>query len=58
MDDFDLEKVAKAIEADAGEALPEIRQALSEAQANSGRVSTPEQIMVRSARRATGLTQP
>ena len=58
MDDFDLEKVAKAIEADAGEALPEIRQALSEAQANSGRVSTPEQIMVRSARRVTGLTQP
>ena len=57
MDDFDLEKVAKAIEADAGEALPEIRQALSEAQANSGRVSTPEQIMVRSTRHPTGLTQ-
>lgn len=57
MENFDLEKVAKAIEADAGEALTDIRQALSEAQACSGRITTPAQILVRSARRATGMTQ-
>ncbi|MDQ5882366.1 MAG: putative transcriptional regulator [Pseudomonadota bacterium] len=58
---LDIEKVAKAIEADAGEPLPELRQALAEAKAGEGigqgRVTAPEQILVRSARRATGLTQ-
>lgn len=29
---MDIEKIAKAIEADAGEALPELRQALQEVQ--------------------------
>lgn len=54
---IDIEAVAKAIEADAGEALPDLRQALKEAQAGAGRVTTPEQILVRQAREKSGLTQ-
>ena len=55
--DFDLEAAALAIEADAGEAIPELRQALAEAKEMKGRVTTPEQILVRQARERTGLTQ-
>lgn len=55
---INVEKVAAAIEADAGEALPDLRQALAEAKAGLvGRVTTPEQILVRQAREITGLTQ-
>jgi len=55
---INVEKVAAAIEADAGEALPDLRQALAEAKAGLvGRVTTPEQILVRQAREKTGLTQ-
>ncbi|MAF03224.1 MULTISPECIES: helix-turn-helix domain-containing protein [Herbaspirillum] len=54
---INVEKVAKAIEADAGEALPDLRQALAEAKAGVGRVTTPEQIIVRQAREKSGLTQ-
>ena len=46
---MDIEKVAKAIEADAGEALPDLRQALAEAREEMGRVTTPEQVLVRRA---------
>lgn len=52
-----IEKVASAIEADAGEALPDLRQALAEAKAGIGRATTPEQILVRQAREKSGLTQ-
>ena len=54
---MDVEKIAKAIEADAGEVLPDLRQALAEAAAGVGRVTTPEQILVRQAREKSGLTQ-
>ena len=54
---MDIEAIAKAIEADAGEALPELRQALEEAKAGMGRVTTAEQVLVRSARAKTGLSQ-
>ena len=55
---FDIEKVARAIEADMGEALPYIRQALLEAKSGvAGRVTTPEQILLRQARSKTGLSQ-
>lgn len=56
--DLDVEAVAKAIEADFGEPLPDIRQALTEVKNGViGRVTTPEQILTRSARRACGMTQ-
>lgn len=55
---MDVNKIAKAIEADAGETLPDLRQALKEAKAREGRVTTPEQLLVRQARLATGLSQP
>jgi len=54
---FDINKVAAAIEADAGETLPDLRQALAEAKDERGRVTTPEQMLVRQAREKTGLTQ-
>ncbi len=56
--ELDVEAVAKALEADAGEALPDIRQALLEAkEGRVGRVTTPEQILLRQARSRTGLSQ-
>ena len=54
---IDVDKVASAIEADAGEALPDLRQALAQAKAGIGRVTTPEQLLVRQAREKSGLTQ-
>jgi putative transcriptional regulator len=55
---FDIEKVARAIEADMGEELPDIRQALAEVKAGvGGRVTTPEQMLMRQARKAAGLSQ-
>lgn len=55
---LDVEAEALAIEADAGEALPEIRAALAEAKAGVlGRTTTPEQMLLRQARLKTGLTQ-
>ena len=55
---LNIDAVAEAIEADAGEALADLRQALMEAKAgNIGRVTTPEQILVRQARQKAGLTQ-
>ncbi len=54
---MDVEKIAQAIEADAGEALPDLRQALTEAKAGEGRVTTPTQLLVRQARERSGLTQ-
>ena len=54
---MNIEKIAKAIETDAGCTLPDLRQALDEAAAGMGRVTTPEQVLVRSARARTGLSQ-
>lgn len=54
---IDLDKTAAAIEVDAGEPLPDLRQALAEAQDGLGRVTTPDQILVRQAREKSGLTQ-
>lgn len=54
---INIEKVAAAIELDAGEVLPDLRQALAEAQKGMGRVTTPEQILVQQARKKAGLTQ-
>jgi putative transcriptional regulator len=55
---MDIEKVAKAIEADAGETLPELRQSLAEMQAEKiGRLTTPEQLLVITVRKQLALTQ-
>lgn len=54
---IDIDKVAAAIEADAGETLPDLRQALAEAKTGLGRITTPDQILVRQAREKSGLTQ-
>ena len=57
MKKLDIEKAAQAIELDAGMPLPDLHQALEEAKAGMGRVTTPEQILVRQARSRTGLSQ-
>ncbi len=57
MKKFDVEKAEKAIELDAEMALPDLRQALDEASTSMGRVTTPEQILVRQARSRAGLSQ-
>ena len=50
-----VENVAAAIEADAGQALPGLREALAEAKAGqAGRVHTPEQIVARRRGRPAG----
>jgi putative transcriptional regulator len=55
---MDIDAVAKAIEVDAGASLPDLLQALKEAKAGMvGRVTTPEQSLVRQAREKSGLTQ-
>lgn len=55
---MNIDAVAAAIEADAGEDLPDLRQALTEAKAGiAGRVTTHEQMLVRQAREKSGLTQ-
>ena len=54
---MDIEQVARAIEADAGMPLDDLRQGLAEMQAGLGRVTTAEQLLVRSVRMKTGLSQ-
>lgn len=48
MRDIDIEAAAEAIEDDAGESIPHLRQALQEAKAGAGRVTTLAQVLVRS----------
>lgn len=49
---IDLDKVAQAIEADAGMTLPDLREALKQARQGMGRVTTPAQIAARRGRPA------
>ena len=58
MKNLDIEKVAKAIEEDAGQPIEGLRESLAQARAGIvGRVTTPEQILVRQAREKSGMTQ-
>ncbi len=55
LQNLDVEAVAKAIEADAGESIPDLRQALVEAKAGKFAAShTPEQIAARKRGRPLG----
>lgn len=54
----DIESVSQAVEADAGIDLPGLRESLNEmVDGKQGKVHTPEQILVRSARAKLGLSQ-
>lgn len=56
--DLDVDKIAAAIEADEGQALAGLREALTEAKAGKfAEVHTPEQIAVRRRGRPLGSTQ-
>ncbi|MDR1461705.1 MAG: helix-turn-helix domain-containing protein [Azoarcus sp.] len=58
LEKMDVEALASAIEADAGEAVPGIREALAQAKAGDfARVTTPGQMLLREARRKAGMTQ-
>ncbi|MCQ8128389.1 type II toxin-antitoxin system MqsA family antitoxin [Methylomonas sp. WSC-6] len=54
---MNIEKIAKAIEADAGQSLEDLRQSLAEMQASEGRTTTKGQILLRTVRTKTGLSQ-
>ncbi len=59
MKEINIEAVAKAIEADAGESLPDLRQALMEAKAGmAGRITTQEQLLVCQRRPESALILP
>jgi uncharacterized protein (DUF4415 family) len=52
---LNVDKVAAAIEADAGEVLPGLREALAESKAGQvGRVHTPDQVVARRRGRPAG----
>jgi putative transcriptional regulator len=57
MKKMNVEKLAKAIELDAGMPLPDLRQALNEAKVGLGSVTKAEQILVRHACTNAGLSQ-
>jgi putative transcriptional regulator len=55
---MDIEAVAQAIEADAGQPLESLRDSLAEIKSGIiGRITTPEQILLRQTRAKTGLSQ-
>lgn len=55
---INIEKVAKAVEADAGHAVPGLREALAEAKAGTfAAVHTPEQIAARKRGRPAGTVK-
>jgi len=55
---MNIDQIAKAIEADAGMLLPDLKQSLFEMQSGLvGRTTTPEQLLIRQARQKTGKTQ-
>lgn len=54
---MDIEKIAQAIEADAGITIEGIRDGLAEMEAGMGRVNTPEQILLRTVRSKIKLPQ-
>jgi putative transcriptional regulator len=57
-ENMDIEAVAKAIEADAGQPLENLRNSLLDVKNGViGRITTPEQILLRQARAKTGLSQ-
>jgi putative transcriptional regulator len=56
--DMDVEVTARAIETDEGEPIPGLREALEEVRRGEiARVTTSEQLLLREARRVTGLSQ-
>ncbi len=57
--EIDTEKMVAAIEADAGQTLPGLKQSIEEMKTGqAARITTPEQLLVREARKAVGYTQP
>jgi len=55
---MNIDKIAKAIEADAGMALSGLKESLAEMQQGfAGRTHTPEQVLLRQARQKSGKTQ-
>jgi putative transcriptional regulator len=54
---MDIEKIAKAIEADAGMSVDGLREGLAEMKAGIGRINTPEQILLRTVRAKIKLPQ-
>ena len=55
---MNIDQIASAIEQDAGEALPGLRESLADMRDGlAARTTTPEQLLVRSARQSLGFSQ-
>jgi putative transcriptional regulator len=54
---MDIEKIAMAIETDAGMSVEGLREGLAEMKAGIGRINTPEQILLRTVRAKIKLPQ-
>ncbi len=55
---MDIEKIAKAIEKDVGERLPDLRESLQEmVDGKAASVHTPEQLMLRATRKFNVLSR-
>jgi len=55
----DIKEMVAAIEADAGQDFPGLSESIADALAgNPGKVTTPEQILLKAARKKMGYTQP
>lgn len=55
---MDIDKIAKAIEKDAGQEIDGLKESLAEMkQGKAARTYTEEQLLIRSARTSTGLSQ-
>lgn len=55
---MDIDKITKAIEADAGQAIPDLKDSLQEMQeGKAARSYTPEQLLLISARKKVNLSQ-
>ena len=56
---MEIKDMVKAIEADAGMKIPGLAESIAEAKSGeSGRVHTPEQILLKAARNSLKLSQP
>ncbi|PCJ22803.1 MAG: XRE family transcriptional regulator [SAR86 cluster bacterium] len=53
-----IEDMVKAIEADAGQAIPGLAESIAESRTGAGITHSPDQIMLKAARKITEMSQP
>ncbi len=53
-----IDNMVKAIEKDAGQTIPGLAESMAEAHAGAGTIHTPDQIILKTARKIVDMTQP